>query len=478
MVNADIFVGCISRLAGLSCSKNKIRDEHARPWSTKERKPVKAPSNPLDLPIINPHAAAVDVGSEKFFASIAGRQPKIFLSVTGEIEQLCTYFKAEGVRTVAMEATGVYWINLYAALEEAGFEVVVVNGAHCRNIPGRKTDMKDCQWLAVLHAHGLLKGGFVPPSDIRRLRDYMRLRADLVSMAAQHVQHMQKAMDRLNVKVHVIISDITGVSGMRIIKALLAGERDPEKLVELCDEQILKTKRQAMREALRGMWRQEHLFALELALDSYESYQDQIKRCDGFIAQVIREMSEGKPTPDLGKTKELRHNAIIVEDLQQRMAQIYGRDLTKLPCLNQSTVALLLAEIGQDMSRWKDWRHFGSWLALAPSCAQSGKRRRKVKRYLTRAGQILCRAVQCMAVGKHTWLASFYRRIRAKRGAKVAIKATAYKLAKLIYLVLTKGWDYVEAGIVKYEQKVRATQLKALKKLAKSLKYELVPQAA
>jgi transposase len=437
-----------------------------------------AMKNPLDLPIINPHAAGVDVGSEKFFASVAGQEPRVFLTVTAQMKELCEHFKAEGVRTVAMEATGVYWINLYGALEDAGFGVVVVNGAHCRNFPGRKTDMKDCQWLAVLHAHGLLQGGFVPPADIRRLRDYMRLRADLVSLAAQHVQHMQKAMDRLNVKIHVVISDITGRSGMRIIQAILAGERSPEKLVELCDEQILKSKRAPMLEALRGLWRQEHLFALELAMDSYQSYQKQIAQCDGRIAEVLQEISAGKPTPDLGKPKELRHNAVEVEGLQKQMGQIFGQDLTKLPCLNESTLALLLAEIGQDMSRWKDARHFGSWLALAPSHAQSGRRRKREKRYLTRAGQILCRAVQCMAVGKHTWLASFYRRIRAKRGAKVAIKATAYKLARLIYLVLTQGWQYVEQGIAKYEQKVRQTQVKVLRKLARTLDYDLVPKTA
>ena len=432
--------------------------------------------NPLDLPIVNSHAAAVDVGSEKFFASVGGREPKVFLTVTAEMTALCQHFKSEGVRTVAMEATGVYWINLYTTLEEAGLEVVVVNGAHCRNIPGRKSDMKDCQWLAVLHAHGLLSGGFVPPSDIRRLRDYMRIRADLVSMAAQHVQHMQKAMDRLNVKIHIVISDILGWSGMRIIKAILAGERNPEKLVELCDAQILKTKRAPMLEALRGLWRKEHLFALGLAVDSYENYQKQIAQCDERIAEVVEEMSAGKPTPDMGQPKELRHNALVLPELHKQMAQIYGKDLTKLPCLNQSTVASLLAEIGCDMSRWKDWRHFGSWLALAPSEAQSGRRRRRIKRYLTRAAQILCRAVQCMAVGKHTWLASFYRRIRAKRGAKVAIKATAYKLAKLVYLVLTKGWEYVEEGIAKYEQRIRQMELKALQKLARKLNFVMLPK--
>jgi transposase len=431
-------------------------------------------TNPLDLPIINPHAAGVDVGSEKFFASVAGKEPKVYLTVTEQMKKLCEDFKSEGVNTVAMEATGVYWINLYGVLEEAGMKVMVVNGAHCRNIPGRKTDMKDSQWLAVLHAHGLLHGGFVPPEDIRRLRDYVRVRGDLVSMASQHVQHMQKAMDRLNVKIHVVISNITGVSGMRIMKAILEGKRDPEKLVELCDDQILKTKRAPMVEALKGIWRKEHLFALELAMDSYESYQKQIARCDDRIAEIIKEISANKPTPDLGKPKELRNNAIIIPELQKDIAQIYGKDLTRLPCLNESTVTLLLAEIGSDMSKWKDWRHFGSWLGLAPIVAQSGRRRKREKKHLTRAAQILCRSVQCMAVGKHTWLASFYRRIRAKRGAKVAIKAAAYKLAKLIYLVLTQGWEYVEQGIVQYEKSLREMQQKVLRKLAKKLNYTLI----
>ena len=433
--------------------------------------------NPLELPVINPHAAAVDVGSEKFFASVAGAEPKVFLTVTEQMQQLCRYLQEEGVKSVAMEATGVYWINLFGALEQAGLEVVVVNGAHCRNIPGRKTDMKDSQWLAVLHAHGLLTGGFVPPADIRQLRDYIRLRGDLVSMAAQHVQHMQKALDRLNVKIHVVISDITGVSGMKIIKAILAGQRNAEQLLELCEEQILKTKRSAMLQALRGFWHREHLFALELAVDSYESYQRQIARCDQRIAEVVNQMSGGKSEPELGPKKELRHNALEIDGLQSSMARIYGKDLTRLPCLNQSTVTLLLAEIGHDMSRWKDWRHFGSWLALSPSSAQSGKSRRRQKRHLSRGGQILCRAVQCMAVGKHTWLAHFYRRIRAKRGAKVAIKATAYKLAKLIYLVLTQGWNYVEQGIAQYQERLQQQQLKMLHKLAKAMNYVLIPKS-
>jgi transposase len=429
----------------------------------------------LDLPVINPHAAGIDIGSEKLFVSVAGAEPRVFLSVTSQLQELGAYLRSQGVRTVAMEATGVYWINVHAVLEKAGFEVLVVNGAHCRNFPGRKTDMKDCQWLAVLHAHGLLTSGFVPPAEIRRLRDYMRLREDCVRMAAQHIQHLQKALDRLNIKVHVVLSDIAGVSGLKMIQAILDGERAPEKLVALCDRQILKTKRARILEALQGLWQPEHLFALRMAWDGYHHYQRQIQACDSEIAQVIHDLSQDKPQPPLGKSKELRHNALTLPGLQASVAQIYGKDLTRLPCLNASSATMLLAEIGHDMSRWKTWKHFGSWAALAPCSAQSGHRRWRQKRRLTKAGQILCRAVQCMAVGKHTWLAAFYRRIRARRGAKVAIKATAYRLAKLVYLVLTKGWDYVEDGIAQYQAKLHEAQLKQLTKLARKLNYELAP---
>ncbi len=433
--------------------------------------------NPLELPLLNPRAAGVDVGSEKFFASVGGGEVQVFLTVTAQMQQLCAWFREQGVTTVAMEATGVYWINLYTALEAAGLEVLVVNGAHCRNIPGRKSDMKDCQWLAVLHAHGLLRSGFIPPSAIRELRDYLRLREDLVGLAAQHVQHMQKALDRLNVKLHVVISSLTGASGLRILEAILGGERDPEVLVRLCDTQILKTKRAAVVESLRGLWRPEHLFALQAAWEGYHFYQGQIARCDERLAQSVRALEGERTLPPLGPRKELRHNALEIDGLQRSMARIYGRDLTRLPCLNESTVAMFLGEVGADLGRWQDWRQFGSWLGLAPSHSQSGHRRRREKRPLGKAGRILCRAVQCMAVGKHTWLAAFYRRIRARRGAQVAIKATAYKLARLIYLCLTRGWEYVEQGISSYAQRLKDQELKNLLKRAKKLNLTLVPTA-
>ena len=206
------------------------------------------------LSVINPNAAGIDVGSEKLFVSIAGEDPEVFGTVTNEVYRMRDFLKQRGVTTVAMEATGVYWLYAYAVLEAAGLEVIVVNGRYVRNLPGRKTDMSDCQWLATLHAHGLLRGGFVPPAAIRRLQDYQRLRADHISEAASQVQKMQQALERMNIKFHDVISDLTGVSGMKVIQAILAGERQPERLLELCDKLIQKKKSERVLESLRGVW--------------------------------------------------------------------------------------------------------------------------------------------------------------------------------------------------------------------------------
>jgi transposase len=225
------------------------------------------------LEVINPKAAGINVGSEKFFVSIAGDQPEVFATFTHDVFLLRDYLLEQGVETVAMEATGVYWLYLYEVLETAGLEVVMVNGRAVRNVPGRKTDMADCQWIATLHAHGLLRGGFVPSEEIRRLQDYMRLRGDHVMGAASQVQRMQKALERMNIKLHDVISDVTGVSGQKVLEAILAGERQPERLLELCDEQIKKKKRERVLESLRGTWRAEHLFALGQAMAAWKFYQ-------------------------------------------------------------------------------------------------------------------------------------------------------------------------------------------------------------
>ncbi|WP_455282100.1 IS110 family transposase [Cupriavidus necator] len=222
------------------------------------------------LPVLDDRATGIDVGSEKLHVSIAGDTPRVFGTMTQDVSTLINWLRDEGVRSVAMEATGVYWLYLYGALEAAGITVLVVNGRHVRNLPGRKTDMADCQWLATLHAHGLLHSGFVPPAEIRQLQDYLRLRQDHITMAASHVQHMQKALERMNVKFHAVISDLTGVSGLKVIDAILAGRRDPAYLLTLCDAQIRKHKGDRVKESLRGMWKDEHLFALRQALQSWK----------------------------------------------------------------------------------------------------------------------------------------------------------------------------------------------------------------
>jgi transposase len=248
------------------------------------------------LPVLDPLAAFVDVGSEQMHVSIAGGPPEVFGAMTGELHRLRDWLKERGVRSVAMEATGVYWLPLYGVLEAAGLEVRMVNGKHTRNLPGRKTDMQDCQWGATLHAHGLLRGGFVPPAHIRQLQDYLRLRQDHLTMAASHVQHMQKALERMNVKLHDVISNLVGVSGLAVMEAILAGERHPERLLALCDVQIQKRKAGRIQEALRGTWSEEHLFALQQALESWRHYRGQIQACDQQIKAVLERL-EASLTP-------------------------------------------------------------------------------------------------------------------------------------------------------------------------------------
>ena len=241
--------------------------------------------------MLNPAAAAIDIGSEQLQVSIVGGSPKVFGATTGPLPALRDWLKENGVRTVAMEATGIYWLCPYEVLEEAGLEVVVVNGKYVKNLPGRQTDLKDCQWQATLHAHGLLKPGFVPPEHIRRLQDYLRLRADHVVMGGSHEQPMRKALERMNLKIHDVISDLTGTSGLKMIEAILRGERRAGELLAWCDPQIQKKKAVALRAALEGSWKKEHLFALRQAYAAWQFYQQQIAECDQEIAQILKELA-------------------------------------------------------------------------------------------------------------------------------------------------------------------------------------------
>lgn len=432
----------------------------------------------VSLGMVHPVAAGIDVGSEKMFVSVAGQTPRSFGCCTADLRELCAWLKEQHVPTAAMEATGVYWLCLYGVLEAAGIEVFVVNGAHVKNVPGRKSDVADCQWLATLHAHGLLQNSFVPPAQIRQLRDYVRLREDLITMAAAHVQHMQKALERLGLKIHTVLSDLTGFSGLQLVRAIVQGQRQPERLIALCDEQLVKRKRAALLKALEGNWQSEHLFALGLALAAWDFYQSQIAQCDQQIKELLDSMTQDKDSPPLGKGKELRHNAPKgMPQLQQWMGQLFGVDLSRLPALNEYSLMKLCAEVGTDLSRWPTEKHFTGWLGLAPAHRQSGKRRRRLWRPMGKAGRIFCLAAQSMANAKNSWVASVYRRLRSLRGPRVANKAVARLLATLFYRAQTKGWQYVEQGIAQYQAKYRLQQQRRLQRLAHELGMTVVPTA-
>jgi transposase len=439
---------------------------------------------PKSLPVLNPHAAGIDVGSEKLHTSIAGDEPVVFGTFTSEVYRLRDHFLKEGVSSVAMEATGVYWLYVYAVLEEAKLEVIVVNGRYVKNLPGRKTDMTDCQWLATLHAHGLLRGGFVPPAAIRKLQDYQRLRGDHIQCAASQVQKMQQALERMNIKVHDVISDLTGVSGMRVIKAILQGERAPVKLLALCDPQIQRKKADLVLGSLHGTWAPEHVFALGQALSAWEFFQGLLRQCDRELESQLKEIA-GPQTPstpsgsepeESKKSKSPGKNAPQIESLHSLLVRIWGgQDVTVIPGIADDLGVQLLAETGPDLKAWKTEKHFTSWCGLSPGSRQSGKRRGSVPRQRNRAGKLFCTAARTLARSVDIGFGGFYRRLAARKGGLVAMKGLARKLAQLYYRILRHGIPYVEKGLREYEQKFNESQRRLLAKLAQKHGFKVVP---
>jgi transposase len=432
------------------------------------------------LPVLNPTAAAVDIGSEQMHVSIAGGPPKVFGATTGELRAMRDYLLAEGVRSVAMEATGIYWLCAYEVLEKAGLEVVVVNGKYVKNLPGRKTDISDCQWQATLHAHGLLKPGFVPPEHIRRLQDYLRVRTDHITMAGAHEQHMQKALERMNLKIHDVISDLTGMSGLKMVEAIVAGERNPVALLALCDPQIQKNKAGRLGAALEGTWKDEHLFALRQAYELWQSYQKKIAECDQAIAEVLKQMTgpedPNKPAPPASKRGGVNSPQIAgLHGMLLRMCG--GKDPTQLPGVADYVLLQLLSEVGTDPGKnWKSEKHFTAWLGLAPGSHQSGKRRRSSqRRSRNRAGRLFCVIARSVGRSVDKALGGFYRRLKGRKGGLVANLALARKLAELFWRLMVHGMTYVEKGLKKYEEKVMKTEQNLLQKLAR--KYNLILQS-
>ena len=431
------------------------------------------------LTVLDARAAFVDVGSEHMHVSVAGEVPAVFGTVTSQLHALRDWLKAQGVRSVAMEATGVYWLPLFSILEAAGLDVRMVNGRQTRNLPGRKTDMQDAQWGATLHMHGLLRAGFVPPADIRRLQDYLRLRADHVASAATSVQHMQKALERMNIKLHDVISSLAGMSGLAVVRAVVAGERSPQALLALCDQQIRRANSERVIESLRGTWSEEHIFALSQALQSWDHYQRQLTDCDRRIEAVLPPVDPGTPAlPKLKTPKRAGVNSPDIPKLREILAQMCGgRDLTQLPAHTHYGVLQIVGEVGCDLSKWATEKRFTAWAGLAPGNHDSGKRKGRTKRGRNRTGRLFCLMARSLVRSKDIALGGFYRRMAARRGGLIATMALARKLAAWFWRVMVKGDEYIEKGVADYDAQVLQSKQRALKRLAKELGQQLVPIA-
>lgn len=431
------------------------------------------------LEIMHPKAAGIDIGSRNFYVDAGEDQIRVFPSFTADCEAIGKYLQSLGITTVAMESTGVYWGTLYAVLEEIGIEVYLVNGRDVKNMPGRKSDVKDCQWLRQLHSYGLLRKSFIPGGDIRKIRSYLRLRQDHIRATATQVHLMQKALTQMNIRLTEVIDDISGVSGMRILRAILEGERDPGVLTEMCHTSILKKKREQVMKSLEGHYSEEYLFALGHAFQTWEYYSELIKECDVKIGEQLFEMAKDKDdVGPIAPRKEIRYNCPNIKDFHQPLLKLTeGKDPIGIAGITDYSFLQIVSEVGTDMSPWPTEKHFTSWLKVAPLKASSGKTSKKVrmKRH-NNAGLLFRNLAQGILASRHIALGSFGRRIRARRGSPVAIKAIARKIACYYYRVMTHGTDFVEKGIQEYEAHLKEKQRKYLEKMALELNLQLVPR--
>lgn len=437
---------------------------------------------PQHLQQLNLYAAGIDIGSKSHFVAVpAGTDEETvreFECFTADLYRLADWLISCGVTTVAMESTGTYWIPVFEILESRNLEVKLVNARHVKNVPGRKTDVLDCQWLQQLHTYGLLEGAFRPPEQICALRAFIRHRMNLVRYSSAHIQHMQKALIQMNLLLHNVVSDITGVTGMRIIKAILDGERDPQVLAGLRDKRC-KNSVETIAKSLRGSYRLEHLFSLKQAVETFEFYQRQIADCDREIKTLLASFdsaTKDHPLPPPHDTKPSTSRRLDPAfNLHHELCRVTGVDLTKINGIDATTALKVISEIGLDMTRWRSEKHFTSWLGLSPGSKITGGKRLsgKTKPIVNRAAMALRMAASSLYKSSCA-LGAYYRRMKARLGAPKAITATAHKLARLIYSMLKYGTEYTDVGQDYYEQSYKSRVIKNLKKRAQQLGYELV----
>jgi transposase len=436
----------------------------------------------LGLEVVHPKAAGIDVGNEEHWVAVPAHldaEPvRQFGCFTGDLVVLATWLKGLGIETVAMQSTGVYGIALYEILEQTGMRVFVVNARDTKNLPGRKTDIAECQWLLKLHVYGLLRNSFRPAEDICVLRSYWRQRQQHIGDASRCVQRMQKALTQMNVQLANVISDITGATGQAIIKAILGGERNPRRLAPLCQAGI-QASQETVAASLEGNWREELLFVLRQEVGLYGEYQRRIEECDEALNEHFQKMpakADAQTLAVVRREKRAKGNVPENMDLRKELYRISGVDLTAIDGINVLTAQTILAEVGPDMGKFETEAHFVSWLGLCPNNRISGgkiigrERRKTVNR-----GAVALRIAASTLLRSQTYLGSQYRRFRTKLGAPKAMKAMASRLARIIYRMLKHGEAYVDKGQEFYEQKYRQQQIRMLTRKATELGLQLVP---
>jgi transposase len=432
--------------------------------------------------VVHPNAAGLDIGAREIWACVPpdrkGDTVRPFGTFTPDLHQMAEWLEQHGVDTVAMESTGVYWIPAYEILEARGFKVYLVNARHIKNVPGRKSDYADCQWIQKLHTLGLLSGSFRPDGEMCQLRSYLRHRAQLIQHRAPHILHIQKALQQMNLQLHHVLSDVMGATGLKILRAIVAGERDAMVLVQWRDPQC-KASDETLIKALTGDWKEEQLFILNQALELYDFYTAQLIACD---VQLKRQYSAMKPRWDsttqppvtLSDKRRTTSKNAPAFDVRTEIVRLIGVDLGAMKGLSDSTIQTILSEIGTDMSRWPTVKHFASWLGLAPHNDISGGKvlRSHPLRTRNRAGQAFRQAATAVSTSP-TGFGAYYRRKRAQGGPQFAQLATAHKMARTVYSLLKYRVPFVEIGAQDYEQKFREREVASLRKRAAKLGFTL-----
>lgn len=430
-------------------------------------------------PVLQADAAGIDIGATEIYVAVPSDRDtepvRCFESFTPDLMALADWLQTCHIRTVAMESTGVFWIPLFQILEDRGFEVCLVNARHVKNVPGRKTDVLDCQWLQYLHSVGLLHASFRPQQAVCALRALLRHRDSLVQMSSRHIQHVQKALSQMNVQLHHVISDITGATGLAILDAILGGERNPKALAKLRDRHI-QASAETVAKSLVGDYRPEHLFTLRQSLAAYRYCQQLIQDCDSEIERQLEDFESKTDPPPMRSPQKSSARRQAQENLTHEHWRILGVDLTAVPGISSPTVQVLLAEIGPDWSKFRSASAFASWLGLCPHNAISGGQvlSSKTRKVNNRAATALRLGAQALHHSQ-SYLGEYYRRMRAKLGAPKAIVATAHKLARILYHLITTREPYEESVFAALEIKSKQRAQARLEAQARAFGFRLAP---